>query len=466
MTVIDQMKLFFEPRSVAIIGVSRKSGLGSFNILESLQAYGYSGKVFPINPHAREILGFRCYSAVENIREGIDLAVISLDRDQILSSVEDCLKAGIKAIIIISQGLADIGKEGKILQDAIRDRARAKGARIVGPNTMGVVNNFHDFTTSFIPLAKSPSPLSTICQSGIFFVGSYSLTGPFGKAIDLGNTCDVDFADVLQYYAADEKIKVIVLHIEGIEDGRKFFETARQVTPRKPILALKTGRTEVGAQKAASHSGSMAGKDFLYTSACKQSGMIRARDVGELNDLIRGLLHLPLPKGDRIGVLTYTGGGGIIAVDRMMDQNLPLPQLSPETMSKLSSLIPPWLPLGNPVDVWPSVMKFGARPMYRTYLRALLEDENVDAALCIFLTPRIPGQEFFDVSEEIIEASIQFPTKPIVVWAYGPNLREMGEKLESSERVVFLPSAERAVQLLSALMERRKFLERNGRIAE
>jgi acetyltransferase len=194
--------------------------------------------------------------------------------------------------------------------------------------------------------------------------------------------------------------------------------------------------------------------------------MIRVRDVEELNDLIRGFLHLPLPKGDRIGVLTYTGGGGIIAVDQMMEQNLPLPSLSPETMSKLSSLIPSWLPLGNPVDVWPSVMKYGARPMYRTYLRALLEDENVDAALCIFLTPRIPGQESFDVSEEIIDAAIQFPTKPIVVWAYGPNLREMGEKLESSKRVVFLPSAERAVQVLSALMERRKFLERNGRFAE
>jgi acetyltransferase len=149
-----------------------------------------------------------------------------------------------------------------------------------------------------------------------------------------------------------------------------------------------------------------------------------------------------------------------------MEQNLPLPQLSPETVGKLSSLIPPWLPLGNPVDVWPSVMKYGARPMYRTYLQALLQDENVDAALCIFLTPRIPGQEFFDVSEEVIEAAIQFPTKPIVVWAYGPNLREMREKLESSERVVFLPSAERAVQLLSALMERRKFLERSGRIGE
>ena len=147
MNTIDQMKLFFEPRSLAILGVSRKTGPGAFNILECLQLHGYRGKVYPVNPHAREILGVRCYPSVEDIREPIDLAVISLDRNQVLPAVDSCVNVGIKALIVISQGLADVGKEGKILQDQIRDAARAKGARIVGPNTMGVVNNHHNFTT-------------------------------------------------------------------------------------------------------------------------------------------------------------------------------------------------------------------------------------------------------------------------------------------------------------------------------
>lgn len=459
MNIVDQMKLFFEPQSVAILGVSRKTGPGAFNILECLQLYGYQGKVYPVNPNAREILGIRCYPSVEDIREPVDLAVISLDRSQVLPAVESCVNAGIKALVIISQGFADLGKEAKILQDKTRDVARAKGARIVGPNTMGVVNNFHNFTTSSLPLVKFHSPVSTICQTGIFITGFYTFTGPIGKAIDLGNTCDVDFADVLEYYAADPNTQIIVLHIEGIQDGRKFLQAARKVTPHKVVLALKTGRTEMGAQRAASHSGSMAGKDFLYSAAFKQSGVIRARDSEELSDLVKGFSCLPLPRGNRIALLTYTGGGGVMAVDRMMELKFPLVQLSPKTLEKFSPLNPPWLPLGNPLDMWPSTMKYGARPMYKTYLRGLLEDDRVDAVLCIILSPQLPGQEYFDVSDEIIEAATRFPEKPIVVWAYGPDLEKTQKKLDSSDRVLILPSAERAIQLLYALRERRRFSE-------
>jgi acyl-CoA synthetase (NDP forming) len=459
MTTIAQMKLFFEPKSVAILGVSRKTGQGAFNILECLQLYGYQGKVYPVNPNAREILGVRCYPSVEDIREPVDLAVVSLDRNQLLPAVESCVNAGIKAMVVISQGLADVGKQGKILQDKIRDVARAKGARIVGPNTMGVVNNFHNFTTSSIPLFKTHSPVSIICQSGIFITGFYSFTGPIGKAIDIGNTCDVDFADVLEYYAADPETKIIVLHIEGILDGRKFLQAARKVTPHKVVVALKTGRTEMGGQKAASHSGSMAGKDFLYRAAFKQAGIIRAKDSEELTDLVKGFSRLPLPQGGRIALLTYTGGGGVMAVDRMVELNLPLVPLPSGVLDKFTPLVPPWLPLGNPIDMWTSVMKYGARPMYKTYLETLLQDEEIDAVFCVILSPKLPGQEFFDVSDEIIEAATRFPTKPVVVWAYGPDLEKTQEKLDASGRVVILPSAERAIQLLFTFLERRTFIE-------
>ena len=459
MATIAQMKLFFEPKSVAILGVSRKTGSGAFNILECLQLYGYQGKVYPVNPNTREILGVRCYPSVEDIREPIDLAVISLDRNQVLPAVESCVNAGIEALVVISQGLADVGKEGKILQDRIRDVARAKGARIVGPNTMGVVNNFHNFTTSSIPLVKTHSPVSIICQSGIFITGFYSFTGPIGKAVDIGNTCDVDFADVLEYYATNQETKVIVLHIEGIQDGRKFLQAARKVTPHKVIVALKTGRTELGGQKASSHSGSMAGKDFLYGAAFKQAGIIRAKDSEELTDLVKGFSLLPLPKGDRIALLTYTGGGGVMAVDRMVELKLPITRLSPQALDTFTPLVPSWLPLGNPIDMWTSVMKYGAKPVYKTYLETLLQDEEVDAVFCVILSPKLPGQEFFDVSQEIIEAAVRFPEKPIVVWAYGPDLEKITEKLNDSGRVVILPSAERGIDLLHRLIERRRFVE-------
>ncbi len=458
MTIVEKMKLFFEPRSVAVLGASRQTGPGAFNIVECLQAYGYPGKIYPINPHAAEILGLPCYPSAQNLPENTDLAVISVDRSQVLAATESCVQAGIKAIIIVAQGLGDIGGEGKLLQDKVRDLTRARGARIVGPNTMGVFNNFHNFTTSSIPMVNFQSPVSLICQSGIFIVAFYSFTGPVGKAIDLGNTCDVDFPDVLEYYATDPGTKVIALHIEGLQDGRRFLETARRITAHKTILALKTGRTSIGAQKAASHSGSMAGKDFLYSSAFEQSGIIRVRDTEELHDFTRGFSRLPLPKGNRIAVLTYSGGGGVIAVDRMVELGLPLAPLSAPLIGKLSPLIPSWLALGNPIDMWPSVMKFGPRPMFKTYLQALLEDEDIDGLLSIFLTPKSPGQEFLDASEEIVEAASRYPAKPIVVWPYGPDLGKMREKLDSSGRVVTLDSAERAVQLLSALIKRQKFL--------
>jgi acetate---CoA ligase (ADP-forming) len=462
MSAVDQMRLFFEPRSLAILGVSRKTGAGSFNILEILQNYGFQGKIFPINPNAQEILGLRCFPTVGTVPENIDLAIISLDRDRVLSAVEACLKVGIKAIIIISQGFADVGGEGKLLQDRIRGMAREKGARIVGPNTIGLVNNFHNFNTSFLPFDKAFSPLSIICQSGIFVVGFPNITGSFGKAIDLGNTCDVDFSDALEYYADDHQTKIIALHIEGLNDGSKFIQTVRKISLKKPILAIKTGRTEIGAQKAASHSGSMAGKDFLYDAAFKQSGIIRVNDIEELNDLAKGFARLPLPKGDRIGILTYSGGGGILAIDKAIELHLQLAKLSPATKQKLSSLIPPWFSLGNPLDIWPSAMQHGLQPMFKTYLWALLEDEGVDAVLSIFLSPELPNQECLDVSDILIEAAEKFPNKPIVAWPYGKNLNELIRKFESAGKVMALSSPDRAINLLSALYERCRFLQKRG----
>lgn len=181
MTPVEQMKLFFEPNSVAILGASKKTGPGAFNIVECLQAYGYQGKILPINPNAQEILGIRCYPSIEKVRDKIELAVISLDRNQVLSSTEACLNAGIKAVIIISQGLADLGGEGKVLQDKIRDMARAKGARIVGPNTMGLFNNFHNFTTSSIPLVKFHPPFQPSARAAFSSPGSTPSRGRWGK---------------------------------------------------------------------------------------------------------------------------------------------------------------------------------------------------------------------------------------------------------------------------------------------
>ena len=235
--------VFMNPRSVAVIGVSRRIGEGSFNVIESMKQFGFLGKIYPVNPMAEEIMGIRAYKTVNEIEGPIDLAIISTPREVTPQIVEDCARLGIKGAIVVTQGFADADQEGKALQDRLTKIAQERGIRILGPNTLGVANAFSGFTSSFMPLRRRRAPVGIICQSGTFFSGYPIFTGMLGKGIDLGNTCDLDFADALHYFGADNQIKVIFLHIEGISEGRRFFEAARKVTYNKPIIALKTARS-------------------------------------------------------------------------------------------------------------------------------------------------------------------------------------------------------------------------------
>ena len=232
------MDVFMKPRSVAIIGASRKTGKGSFNVIENMKAFGFRGKIFPVNPLAKEIMGMKSYKDVREIDEGIDLAIISTPRDHVPGIAEDCADQGIKGAIVIPQGFADADAEGKTLQDKLTQIARQKDIRLLGPNTLGVVNAFSGFTSSFMPPRREKVPVGIICQSGIFFVGSSLFTGMMGKGIDVGNGCDLDFADALEYFDEDDKISVIFAHIEGMTRGRKFLEIAQKVSRKKPIIAL------------------------------------------------------------------------------------------------------------------------------------------------------------------------------------------------------------------------------------
>jgi acetyltransferase len=213
------LDVFMAPRSVAIVGASRKTGKESFNVIENMKKFGYKGKIYPVNPSAKKIMGMKSYQDIKEIGKPIDIAIISTPREHIPRIVEDSAHLGIKGVIVIPQGFADADVEGKILQEKLTQTARDKGIRIVGPNTLGVINAFSGFTSSFILLQKDKVPIGVICQSGIFFVGSSLFTGMMGKGIDLGNSCDIDFADAIEYFGQDRKIKVVFAHIEGMRAG-------------------------------------------------------------------------------------------------------------------------------------------------------------------------------------------------------------------------------------------------------
>ena len=447
------MKNFMEPQSVALIGVSRKSGPGSFNHMENMLNSGFRGKIFPVNPSTREILGARAYPNVRAVDAKIDLAVISTPRETTIDILRDCIAADIKAVIIVNQGFTDADARGKEIQKEVIAIAQGNGIRVLGPNTLGVINNFNSFTTSFMPIINERVPVGLICQSGIHFVGPRQFSGKIGKAIDLGNSCDIGFYDALKYFGQDPDIKIIAIHMEGLNQGKAFLDLARRVVKNKPIVIHKSGSSQTGAKAALSHTGSMAGNYDLLKGGLKQAGVTFLEAAGEQPYAVKTLLNLPAMRGNRVAI-TFSGGAGIMGSDSLEKYGLKLVPLSSETTQAVAKLSPAWMPLGNPLDIWPAVMLHGARKAYSVALRAVLKDANVDGVICIAIAPA-SEYAFLDVSETLngVVAEIDTDT-PVIAWIYGPNTAEVGKRIESKNRIMVYPTLELATWAMSLLRDR------------
>ncbi|MEW5953772.1 MAG: acetate--CoA ligase family protein [Bacillota bacterium] len=444
---------FIQPRSLALIGLTSKTGLGSCNGLEVLQAAGYSGRVYPVNPGAKEILGCQAYASVLDLPEIPDLAVISTSREVVPEVLRQCARKKIKEVVIITQGFADGDARGKELQEEIINIARLNNIRIVGPNTIGIINNFNNLSTSFKNFINPPAPVGIICQSGIFLAAGAQFTGGIGLGIDIGNAVDVDFADVLDHFTRDDRLRIINLHVEGVTNGRRFAEAARKAVRRKPVLVLKTGRSEAGAKAASSHTGSLTGEDRVFEAACRQAGVIRVADVEEMRDLNKAFLTYPGLAGKRVGVITITGGGGITAVDALGAAGLEVASFSPGTVKKIGSMLPGWMHPGNPVDIWPASMTGspGYPGVYRRTLQSLLDDPGVDAAICILGAYLHKEEDFLDITALLREVAAANPHKPVVVVPFGARTGAYAEALEQEGHIAAYPSAERAARALAAL---------------
>jgi len=452
------MKAFMEPESVALIGVSRKSGPGSFNIMENIMQYGYKGRVFPVNPKAHEILGTKVYPTIRSVREEVDLAVISTPREDALSILEDCVASKVKAAIIVNQGYADADDKGKEIQQGIVEVARRGGMRVLGPNTLGVLNNFNGFTTSFMPIGKERSPVGLICQSGILFVGAMEFSGTIGKGIDIGNACDIGFYDALRYLGEDPDIKIIAIHMEGLNQAREFASLAARVVKEKPIIILKTGSSEGGAASAMTHSGTMAGNYHVYRAALQKAGVTFLEESGKMVYAVKTLGSLPPMKGSKVAVITFSGAAGIMISDALERHGLRLSSLTANAIRSAAELSPEWMPLGNPLDIWPAVMKHGTAKAYSIALRAVMNDPNVDGVICVAIAPEMPAFSFLDVSEVLNEVMEEAPPKPVVAWLYGPNPLEMTKQFELRKRIMTYPTLELAVWSLSILRDRHEVL--------
>jgi len=443
MDVKANIKNFMEPRSVALIGVSSKVGKGALNVLQNLIHIGFKGKIFPVNPNINELLGQKVFPDITSISEDIDLAVVMTPRHIVPKVVERCSSKGIPSVLIITQGFIEADEEGRALQSRIDEIVRGTGVSVLGPNSIGVINHFIPFTTSFIPTKKEENPIGFISQSGGFLEGFSQFK--IGKGIDLGNTCDIDFADALSYFEDDPQIHIIGLYVESIKNGEKFLEAAKRVARKKLILVLKAGKSEAGAKMAQSHSGSLAGEDFIYDAVFKQAGLIRVRSVEEFGDISRAFLTLPPVKGTRIGIVTPTGAGGIVALDNFQEYGFKLATFSEDLEEQVKTLFLPWQKVTNPLDIMSTAMTYGYKKVFTKALEALFQDDHVDAIFCILGEPTL---------KTVMEVTRRYQTKPVVSWVIGQST----DSTRGDMLTVSYPNPERGLRSLAALIERQAFL--------
>lgn len=410
------MELFFKPRSVAVIGASTNPKKDGNIILNNIINSDFSGDIYPINPKAEEVLGLKAYPSLEKVPGAVDLAVIIIPARFCVQAVTDCAAKGVKAVIIEAMGFTEIGESGKKLQDAIVDTAKTAGMRVMGPNCTGIVSR--DIATTFFPIKDVPrGNVTLIGQSGLLAAGMASdivvnQTLAVNKICSIGNKCDVNENDLLQYFGQEPETEVISMYLESIADGANFVKIAKQVAAKKPVILLNGGRTEAGAKAAMSHTGSIASNARIVEAAIKQTGCIKADDFTELKDFAKVFSTQPVPKGNGVAVVTAAGSVGVVVSDLCEEHGLKLKKFEPETTEKLKDIFPEFMPPSNPVDLWFSIEKLGLTKALEASMSAPLQDPNIDAVILL-----LAGFEYTleAIEKKIVQKISKQYGKPVIV---------------------------------------------------
>jgi acyl-CoA synthetase (NDP forming) len=349
----DLRDLFY-PRSIAVIGASGAKGKLGYNVLRNLLFHRYGGKIYPVNPRNDEVQGVKAYRSIMDVPGEVDLAIVIVPAETAPAAIEACCKKGVRFIVVETAGFAETGAEGKKAQARIREMIEAHGCRILGPNCSGVINTHHRMVQSIGLMEElGRGNIGMVVQAGVYAAGI--LTGlrrvmDFGIVATIGNKMDISETDILEFLGKDENIDVIAMYMEDVTSGRRFVDVARAVTAIKPIIALKSGRTEAGKKAVSSHTASLAGDDQINGAAFRQSGIIRARDNEHLFGLMKAFAKQPLPPSDGTLVVTYTGSLGVAATDTLYLNGMRLADLEPELKTRLLRIIPDYVNTVNPVD--------------------------------------------------------------------------------------------------------------------
>ena len=460
--VIMKLDKILKPKSVALIGASTKEGSVGNELLKRMLEMNFKGEIYAIHPSEPEVLGVKAYPSVLDVKNNIDLAVIAVPAKIILNILDQCNEANIKDIVVISSGFKEIGGEGKVLEDELIAKVEKYNMNLVGPNCLGVFNTSENVSLDacFAPVIPQKGNIGFASQSGALISGTInilpSLNVGFGQMVSLGNQATINSLDVIEQWENDDEISQILLYLESIENPIKFREVATRVARKKPIIAIKSGRSEKGAKATASHTGSLAGSDISADSLLSASGVIRTKGLKEMFDLSKVFEYCPIPKGNRLGILTNSGGPGILATDAGSENGMVIPTLSDNLRGKIADILMPQASTSNPVDVIASA----SCEHYLKTAELMLASGEIDMLLVIYLY--ITGKKDIELYQKLEDLKKKYPTIPIICTYMTTDDFEQQKQIETNSSIPTFRFVDDAVNGFKALLQRKAFLEESA----
>ncbi|RLE94398.1 MAG: CoA-binding protein [Thermoprotei archaeon] len=453
--MVSSLEKIFRARSVAVVGASEKKGSIGRAIMENLLS-SFKGSIYPVNIKYDKVFNLKCYKSVKDIPGQVDLAVIAVPAEAVLSVIKDCGEKEVKGAIVISAGFRESGKEGAELEEKLVSLAREHEVKIIGPNCLGVYSAHSGLDTIFNPSDRQakpePGPIAFVSQSGALGAAllDWIAATNIGMShfISYGNAADVDETELIEFLAEDPETKVIACYIEGVRRGREFLKAIKKASAKKPVVVLKAGKTTRGAAAVASHTGSMAGSYKVYEGALKQHGAIVVEDLKSLLNASKALALQPPAKGPRVGIVTNGGGAGVLMADELESKGLEIPSLSPSTVAELEKVLPSSASTANPVDI------LGDAPAerYRDAVNLVLKDPNVDVVVVITLmqSPALNPKTLKDYLKRIVSET----DKPIVMVAPGGSYTEKhSSEIEVEAGIPIYKTPEDAAVAVKALVD-------------
>ncbi|HUL94937.1 MAG TPA: GNAT family N-acetyltransferase [Usitatibacter sp.] len=442
------LRRLFEPRSVVLVGASERPERVGTLMFDNLRNAGFKGEIFAVNPRYSQLHGMRCYPSVTKLPGPVDLAVIATPAHTVAGVVSECGAAGIPNAVVISAGFSEVGPEGVALEKALLEAARAARVRLLGPNCIGVMRPTDGLNASFARGNPLPGSLALVAQSGAVCTAMLDWATPIGigfsSVVSLGGSVDVDFGEVIDYLASDEKTRHILLYIEGIHDGRRLVSSLRAAARAKPVILMKVGRHPAGSRAAVSHTGAVVGKDDVFDAVVQRTGAVRVSSIAELLGAAQALAANVRPRGDRLAVITNGGGPGVMAADRAGELGLPLATLSPATLQSLAAVLPPTWSHGNPIDL----MGDADAARYRAALKACMDDPGVDGIVVILAPQAMTNAD--EVAQAVAEAA-HGARKPVIASWMGEASVARSRAWLRKEGVTVFTAPEWAVDTFSHL---------------